>query len=186
MSPSVAPIPNAHRHPSQTGTWRGSSSTSVAAAATAAPIQYEPLMIRSTRPRTRAGISSSIAELIAAYSPSRIHVAPSETTISQCHRLHGSPSNRAGTYDSMVSPFAIVAVLSRKKTREAKFAFKFRCSHGAARHAVALAKAGAQFVRRSARNSDAPQGRGYRICQTASSSSIESPLCSMPSTMTAP
>ena len=26
-------------------------------------------MIRSTRPRTRAGISSSIAELIAAYSP---------------------------------------------------------------------------------------------------------------------
>jgi hypothetical protein len=26
-------------------------------------------MMRSTRPRTRAGISSSIAELIAAYSP---------------------------------------------------------------------------------------------------------------------
>jgi signal transduction histidine kinase len=35
----------------------------------AVPSQYEPLMIRSTRPRTRAGISSSIAELIAAYSP---------------------------------------------------------------------------------------------------------------------
>jgi hypothetical protein len=32
----------------------------------AAPSQYEPLMMRSTRPRTRAGISSSIAELIAA------------------------------------------------------------------------------------------------------------------------
>jgi hypothetical protein len=35
----------------------------------AVPSQNEPLMIRSTVPRTRAGISSSIAELIAAYSP---------------------------------------------------------------------------------------------------------------------
>ena len=34
-----------------------------------APSQNEPLMIRSTRPRARAGISSSIAELIAEYSP---------------------------------------------------------------------------------------------------------------------
>src|SRR5439155_14701195 len=69
MRPSVAPIPNANRHPSQIGTRFGSSSTSVAAAPSAAPTQYEPLMIKSTRPRTRAGISSSIAELIAAYSP---------------------------------------------------------------------------------------------------------------------
>ena len=35
----------------------------------AAPIQNVPLMARSTVPRTRAGISSSMAELIAAYSP---------------------------------------------------------------------------------------------------------------------
>ena len=35
----------------------------------AAPSQNEPLMIRSIRPRARAGINSSIAELIAAYSP---------------------------------------------------------------------------------------------------------------------
>ena len=34
-----------------------------------APSQNEPLMIRSTRPRARAGIISSIAELIAEYSP---------------------------------------------------------------------------------------------------------------------
>jgi hypothetical protein len=33
------------------------------------PSQNEPLMIRSTRPRSRAGISSSMAELMAAYSP---------------------------------------------------------------------------------------------------------------------
>jgi hypothetical protein len=68
-SPSVAPIPNASRQPSQTGSQRGSSSTIVAAEPSAAPIQYEPLIIKSTRPRTRAGISSSIAELMAAYSP---------------------------------------------------------------------------------------------------------------------
>ena len=33
------------------------------------PTQKDPLMMRSTVPRTRAGMSSSIAELIAAYSP---------------------------------------------------------------------------------------------------------------------
>ena len=33
------------------------------------PTQYVALMARSARPRTRAGKSSSIAELIAAYSP---------------------------------------------------------------------------------------------------------------------
>ncbi|HET6551571.1 MAG TPA: hypothetical protein VFG79_24095 [Solirubrobacter sp.] len=33
------------------------------------PIQYEPLITRSTAPRTRAGISSSTAEWIAEYSP---------------------------------------------------------------------------------------------------------------------
>jgi hypothetical protein len=38
------------------------------AAPSADPSQYEPLMARSTRPRTRAGMSSSIAELMAAYS----------------------------------------------------------------------------------------------------------------------
>ena len=34
-----------------------------------APTQNEPLMATSTRPRCILGISSSIAELIAAYSP---------------------------------------------------------------------------------------------------------------------
>jgi hypothetical protein len=46
-----------------------SSSTIESNAPAAVPSQKEPLMIRSTVPRTRAGISSSIAELIAAYSP---------------------------------------------------------------------------------------------------------------------
>ena len=46
-----------------------SASAAGPSAADAAPTQYEPLMIKSTRPRTRAGINSSIAELIAAYSP---------------------------------------------------------------------------------------------------------------------
>ncbi len=35
----------------------------------AAPTQKEPLIATSTRPRYLAGMSSSIAELIAAYSP---------------------------------------------------------------------------------------------------------------------
>jgi hypothetical protein len=33
------------------------------------PSQNDPLIIRSTRPRSRAGMSSSMAELMAAYSP---------------------------------------------------------------------------------------------------------------------
>ena len=33
------------------------------------PTQYDPLIARSREPRTRAGISSSIAELMAEYSP---------------------------------------------------------------------------------------------------------------------
>ena len=41
----------------------------VKAAPKAAPIQKLPLTARSTQPRTLAGMSSSIAELIAAYSP---------------------------------------------------------------------------------------------------------------------
>ncbi len=42
---------------------------SVSTEARNAPAQYVPLTAMSTRPRKRAGISSSIAELIAAYSP---------------------------------------------------------------------------------------------------------------------
>jgi len=44
MSPSVAPIPNAHRHPNQIGMYRGLSRTRVPAAPMAAPIQYDPLI----------------------------------------------------------------------------------------------------------------------------------------------
>ena len=69
IKPSVAPIPKAKRQPNQIGNRFGSSSNSVAPEPSAAPTQYEPLIIKSTRPRTRAGINSSIAELIAAYSP---------------------------------------------------------------------------------------------------------------------
>ena len=47
----------------------GSSSGMVSSEPPAAPIQNEPLMAMSTRPRYFAGISSSMAELIAAYSP---------------------------------------------------------------------------------------------------------------------
>ena len=67
--PKRAPMPKASRHPMFAGKFDVSSSTSAPAAPAAEPSQYVPLMIRSTRPRTRAGINSSIAELMAAYSP---------------------------------------------------------------------------------------------------------------------
>ena len=55
--------------PEVRGEDRGSRKNRAAAAPAAEPTQYEPLIMRSTRPRTRAGISSSMAELIAEYSP---------------------------------------------------------------------------------------------------------------------
>src|SRR5215831_39525 len=60
---------NAARQPSSGPSTRGSRSTRLTPAPMAAPIQKLPLIARFTLPRTRAGISSSIAELIAAYSP---------------------------------------------------------------------------------------------------------------------
>ena len=67
--PRIAPSPNATRQPTSAAKIDVSSSTIESSAPAAVPSQNEPLMIRSTVPRTRAGISSSIAELIAAYSP---------------------------------------------------------------------------------------------------------------------
>ena len=62
-------MPYAYRHPRATAKWAGLSRKIVAAAPMAAPTQNVELMSRSTWPRTRAGISSSTAELMAAYSP---------------------------------------------------------------------------------------------------------------------
>ena len=47
----------------------GSSSGIVSSEPSVAPTQNEPLIAMSMRPRYFAGISSSIAELMAAYSP---------------------------------------------------------------------------------------------------------------------
>ena len=49
--------------------WSGRAAGWSAARPPAAPTQNEPLMAMSIRPRYLAGISSSIAELMAAYSP---------------------------------------------------------------------------------------------------------------------
>ena len=66
---SSAPIRNAARQPMSTGSSVGSSSTMEPAAPIAAPTQKLPLMARSVQPRTRAGTSSWMVELMAAYSP---------------------------------------------------------------------------------------------------------------------
>ena len=65
----IAPSPKAARQPQLGSTMLGSSSGIVSSEPSAAPTQNEPLIATSTRPRYVAGISSSIAELIAAYSP---------------------------------------------------------------------------------------------------------------------
>lgn len=62
-------MPKASRQPMSVANRAVFSRAMEANAPIAAPIQKLPLMIRSIRPRTRAGMSSSIAELIAAYSP---------------------------------------------------------------------------------------------------------------------
>ncbi len=67
--PMKAPNPNASRQPSHSGSSFGSSKGTETAAPAIAPSQNVPLTARSTRPRSLAGISSSMAELIAAYSP---------------------------------------------------------------------------------------------------------------------
>ena len=68
-SAKVAPIRKASRQPISGSITCGSSSTSEPSAPIAAPTQKLPLMTRSVQPRTRAGISSWMVELIAAYSP---------------------------------------------------------------------------------------------------------------------
>ena len=68
-TPSTAPSPNASRQPTSAAKMLSLSRMIESAAPAAVPSQNEPLMIRSTVPRSRAGISSSMAELIAAYSP---------------------------------------------------------------------------------------------------------------------
>jgi hypothetical protein len=56
---STAPRPKATRQPTPRAKTPSSSSTSESSAPNAVPSQNEPLMMRSTVPRTRAGISSS-------------------------------------------------------------------------------------------------------------------------------
>jgi hypothetical protein len=69
MSPSTAPMKKAMRQPMSGPKFCGSRSTTEPAAPIAAPTQKLPLMTRSVQPRTRAGMSSWIVELIAVYSP---------------------------------------------------------------------------------------------------------------------
>ena len=65
----IAPSPKASRQPHFSSMMVGSSSGMVSSEPAVAPTQNEPLIATSTRPRYLAGISSSIAELMAAYSP---------------------------------------------------------------------------------------------------------------------
>jgi hypothetical protein len=67
--PMTAARPKASRQPTLSENRASLSSTTGASEPRIVPIQNEPPMMRSTAPRTRAGISSSTAEWIAEYSP---------------------------------------------------------------------------------------------------------------------
>ena len=62
-------MPKPTRQPTSIEKYFGLSSTQRGDRADRRADPEQPLMARSTQPRTRAGISSSIAELIAEYSP---------------------------------------------------------------------------------------------------------------------
>ena len=63
----------------------------------AAPIQKLPLMARSVQPRTRAGVSSWMVELIAAYSPPM--PAPVKKRNSEAPKFHDSAVAAVATID---------------------------------------------------------------------------------------
>ena len=67
--PSTTPRANDSRQPTLPGKIDSLSATIDSSAPSIAPNQNDPLIARSTRPRCLDGISSSMAELIAAYSP---------------------------------------------------------------------------------------------------------------------
>ncbi|GJE71436.1 hypothetical protein CHKEEEPN_2982 [Methylorubrum podarium] len=67
--PMPPPTKKAMRQPQAGSIHSGRSSAIDRKEPSAAPIQNEPLMTRSVQPRTRAGISSWMVELIAVYSP---------------------------------------------------------------------------------------------------------------------
>jgi hypothetical protein len=64
-------------------------STRLTALPTIVPIHHVPLIERSTQPRRRDGISSSIVELIAAYSPP----IPIPVSARKTAKLHTSHEN---------------------------------------------------------------------------------------------
>ena len=75
----------------------GSKRGIVSSAPAAAPTQKDPLIATSTRPRYLAGISSSMAELMAAYSPpiaapvsaraAKYHVGLTENAVSTVAKM---------------------------------------------------------------------------------------------------
>src|ERR1700755_1777739 len=68
-SPIIAPMRNATRQANQSGRSLDPSNRAAPPDPITEPSQKAELIPRSTWPRTRAGINSSIAELIAEYSP---------------------------------------------------------------------------------------------------------------------
>ena len=85
--PRMAPSAKHNRQPSSSAMRAGLSSGIVRRAPAAVPSHQLPLMARSVCPRSRAGISSSMAELMAEYSPP-IPAPVRKRNTMKLHRFH--------------------------------------------------------------------------------------------------
>src|SRR3954468_15988337 len=92
--------------------------------------------------------------------PSSIHVAPSAETISQCHRLHGIRSSRAGTYDSIHSPgMRNHRWIARSVARCLPATWRY--SHRATKHSIHLDVGWRLGHKRNVKNPTALSRRGF-------------------------
>lgn len=102
-------MPKAARQPQSGGSHPGCSSTTAPNAPIAAPSQKLPLIARSVRPRKRAGISSWIAELIAAYSPP----IPAPVSARKAAKLQKSQDSAVAAVAARYSPKVTMNSLRR-------------------------------------------------------------------------
>ncbi len=94
--PRMAPRANSSRQPTSLGSSEAFSTGTDSSAANVVPSQNDPFTTTSTVPRSRAGISSSMAEFTAAYSPPM----PVPVTIRQAKNQIGEKENAVATVAS--------------------------------------------------------------------------------------
>ena len=127
-------MPKLSRHPTFSGKIDVFSKTSAPAAPPAAPSQYDPPITRSTRPRTRAGRNSSIAEAMAAYSPP----SPEPVKKRAMKKYQGAKANAVAMVAVKYTPNVTMNRFRRPKRSVS------RPKNSAPRHAPAMYNAAAE------------------------------------------